>query len=409
MSLLLGYAQTVISPSLDSSRLVYLAGFGQNRIASGIHDDLYVRAVAMQGTGQTVVLVSADLIGLGSEVCRRCEANVQAIIPDAHLVISCTHTHHGPDTLGLWGPDRTTPGVDPVYMQQLEESLTRTALDALNRMEPAVVRSSATVISGVVKNVRNPDILDQELVCLQFLDPDSHHIRLTLANFACHPETLWKTNPEITSDYPHFLRAQVECLTLASCVFFSGALGGMMTPDVTDHSFEEAEQIGILLSHAAVESLRRQSPMPDDLRYAREEFTISIQSPLLEQAMAVGLIHGSRIEHLQAITQVGLLQIGPAWFVHVPGELLPALGLQIKAVCQSRGASVVGVIGLSNDELGYILPEEEFIYPQNPFEPGDHYEETMSISPKAGSLIMSAVRSLIDQMENKRGKENNDE
>jgi hypothetical protein len=251
--------------------------------------------------------------------------------------------------------------------------------------------------SGVVKNARNPDILDQELVCLQFLDPESHHIRLTLVNFACHPETLWKTNPQITSDYPHYLRAQVECLTLAPCVFFSGALGGMMTPDVIDHSFEEAEQIGILLSHAAVDSLRGQSPLPDEVRYLRKEVAVRIQSPLLEQAMAANLIYGTRIKDHQAITQVGLLQIGAAWFAHVPGELLPALGLQIKADLKSHGASVAGVIGLANDELGYILPDADFSYPANPFDPGDHYEETMSISPYAGSSVLNALRLLIQQ------------
>ena len=35
----IGYAQTIITPSLDKP--VFLAGFGHNRRAKTIHDDLY--------------------------------------------------------------------------------------------------------------------------------------------------------------------------------------------------------------------------------------------------------------------------------------------------------------------------------------------------------------------------------
>lgn len=57
----IGYAQTVITPSLDKP--VYLAGFGNNRRAEAIHDDLYARALAIQDEKKTLVLVALDLIG----------------------------------------------------------------------------------------------------------------------------------------------------------------------------------------------------------------------------------------------------------------------------------------------------------------------------------------------------------
>ena len=58
----IGYAQNIITPALD--RPVYLAGFGNNRRAKTIHDDLYVRAFAIQTAKTTLVLVALDLIGL---------------------------------------------------------------------------------------------------------------------------------------------------------------------------------------------------------------------------------------------------------------------------------------------------------------------------------------------------------
>ncbi|MCJ7706507.1 MAG: hypothetical protein MUO38_02700, partial [Anaerolineales bacterium] len=61
MGLSVGYAQTVITPSLD--RPVYLAGFGQDRRAETIHDDLTARALALKDEQTTLVLAALDLIG----------------------------------------------------------------------------------------------------------------------------------------------------------------------------------------------------------------------------------------------------------------------------------------------------------------------------------------------------------
>jgi hypothetical protein len=57
----IGYAQTVITPSLE--RPVFLAGFGNDRRAATIHDDLFARALTVQSENLTLVLVALDWIG----------------------------------------------------------------------------------------------------------------------------------------------------------------------------------------------------------------------------------------------------------------------------------------------------------------------------------------------------------
>lgn len=79
----------------------------------------------------------------------------------------------------------------------------------------------------------------------------------------------------------------------------------------------------------------------------------------------------------------------------MPGELLPGLGLEIKARLAEAGARVTGVIGLANGWLGYILPAEDFKYPWNPFNPGAHYEETNSIGKGIGPKVMDSILDLI--------------
>jgi hypothetical protein len=94
-------------------------------------------------------------------------------------------------------------------------------------------------------------------------------------------------------------------------------------------------------------------------------------------------------------SEVNLLQIGPVWLVTVPGELFPKLGLALKDRLRKAGAAWAGVIGLANDELGYILPEEDFRYPLNPLRPGNHYEETNSVGKAIGPAVIAAVEDLL--------------
>lgn len=388
----IGYAQAVITPSLD--RPVFLAGFGQNRRAESVHDDLYARALSLSQGETVLVLCALDLIGLFRPQVQGVARRFQT--PGLALLIASTHTHHGPDTLGLWGPDTRTSGVDSVYMAELQEKITLVIAASLQGRQPAAgLKPGSLQVPGLVKNARDPLILDEELTLLQFVGGDGHPLA-TLFNYPCHPEVLWEHNPHITSDYPGVLRRHVEERTGAPCLFFSGALGGMLTPDVQDHSFEECQQFGLALAEAGLGALDNLEALPlGGLEIQTAEVQVRLTNPLFKLAFRRGLMPDTRDRRGRVTTQVSLLKIGPLWLAAVPGELLPRLGLRLKAELRQAGAGVAGVIGLANDELGYLLPQEDFHYPLNPFKPGRHYEETMSLSSDIGPRLMVALRSLL--------------
>lgn len=388
-----GYAQQNITPALVPP--VYMAGFGQNRVAQSVHDDLYVRVLAFQHAGERIALVALDLLGLARQHCQEIENILNAFQPETRVIITCTHVHHGPDTIGLWGPDDMTSGVNPEYMTRLKSSIVATIQRAYEKCRPAAMRSSSVVVSGVAKNARDPEIRDEELSCLQFCEPTEEAIATWLI-FPCHPEVLWDNNPHITSDYVHRLREDVEAKTGAPALFMAGALGGMMTPDVRDHSFEESATMGEVLAEAALQLLDKAAiAVITQVSLQRREFAIPLRSFLLEQAVNAGLLKDNRNEEGEIITEANLLRIGLCWLATVPGELLPKLGLLIKDELRQAGAGLAVVIGLANDEIGYILPEDEYVYPENPFEPGEHYEETMSLGPEAAPRLLTALSELI--------------
>ncbi|HEY63068.1 MAG TPA: hypothetical protein G4O02_00695 [Caldilineae bacterium] len=88
-----GVAIRRITPDL-SGRRVYLAGFGRNRVATGVHDDLWVRALALSDGLTTVVLAAFDLIGLFQDDV----VQILSALPDHDVtldggILASTHTH----------------------------------------------------------------------------------------------------------------------------------------------------------------------------------------------------------------------------------------------------------------------------------------------------------------------------
>jgi len=398
-----GYAHALITPYLESP--VFLAGFGQNRRAETVHDDLTVRAVAISDSSRTVVLCALDLIGFFRkdaydviERVKAAEVMMTSAASNLDIIIASLHPHHGPDTMGMWGPDDKTSGVDMIYLAELKDKITATILASLENMhESGGMKATSMHFPGLVKNARNPEVVDDELVMAQFVGQDNRSPLLTIMNFPCHPEVLWEHNPHITADYPGYLRKEVERQTSAPCIFFSADLGGMMTPNVKDHSFEEAHFMGKQLAEQGLITLSKAPLLHDPLTIIlqKKEIYLRLANILFKFAIHRGLFPDIRDKIGFITSEVNLLKVGPLWLATVPGELLPKLGLALKADMCAAGARYAGVIGLANDELGYILPKEEFRYPINPLKPGKHYEESMSVSKEIGPIVVNALQELV--------------
>jgi hypothetical protein len=288
-----------------------------------------------------------------------------------------------------------TSGIDPEYMRTLKDKITHTILKSLEDSSAAALKTASVQVPGVAKNARDPKIRDEELTLAQFLAGDGRPIA-SLFDFPCHPEVLWEDNPHITADYVGALRREVERLTQAPCIFFAGGLGGMMTPDVAQHSFEEAEAMGSALAQAGVRQLETAAVQGSvRISLTRRPVTVKLTNILYKMAFQRQLLRDARDAQGKIISEVSLVRIGDLWMAAVPGELLPKLGLKLKAGLRKAGAGVAGIIGLANDELGYILPVEDFRYPLNPLKPGKHYEETNSIGKGMAPAVMRAVEDLI--------------
>jgi len=452
-----------ITPDV-AGRRVYLAGYGdKGRRATGVRDALYARGVLVSDGQRTAALVAVDLIGLfrgDVEAIRR----TLGVDPDKQAVwVAATHTHSGPDTLGLWGPYLGVSGVDDAYQQFIRDRVARLVKRLAGSLQQAAMFSAVRPIEmkGRCKDLRDPVVMDPDLAVIQFRSLRDKSIVGTMINWSCHPEILGAGNSRVSADFPGALCAEVEKNTRAPCLYLSGSIGGMQSPDKEaltaggKSEGEAVEALGHILAQE-VERLLRQAErsVPERIAFSSAEVRLTIENSkylLFLPSLAFGhVVYGAEGNPLsrwglwrlsakhslfrlkarefpQVETEVARLTLGPVEMLGIPGEIFPELviggydgryafvypvtspvnpdppkleaapsGPYLKDLMRGRHKIV---IGLANDEIGYILPAYDFkttpTLLMRPHPAGHHYEETNSIGKDAAERILSAARDLL--------------
>ncbi len=251
-------------------RWVHLAGFGpylpfraDNRLATGVHDPLWARALALEGAnGETAVFVSTDLPGLGAKHANPIRRRVERAtgVPFANIIIHSTHTHSAPDVSGYWST--LMRGHNRRYTEQVRERVYEAIETALRTRQPAAMRVTTTTHVScydpqarrlradpdcripdinnqfdaaaadfdefvIQRDQRDPIVRNTRIVAAEFSALDGPTIA-TLVNWHNHPDTLGSGNRMISSDYPHYVREYMERTRGGIALYFVGTLGNQL-------------------------------------------------------------------------------------------------------------------------------------------------------------------------------------
>ncbi len=336
-------------PDRDCFRWIHLAGFSPyvpfrrgNRLAEGVHDPIWARSLALRDAGgETLVIVAADLPGLGRKHTGRVRRRVarEHGIPESHVILHSTHTHSAPDASGYWST--LMSGHNRRYTTQLRELLYASIEQALHALRPATLTTATTThvacqdtASGVLKteddcrlpainnriddpsaaydrfvlqrDLRDPVAGNTRVVAAEFRAADTGETIVTLVNWHNHPDTLGSGNRLLSSDYPHYLREYLERARGGVAVFVAGTVGNQMSglrgtpvplwneegrrvletaPDGTERpvlvtgGWEKIRSTGYEIAHAAVAALDAAEPLPaPDLAVASVSFDTPIDN-----------------------------------------------------------------------------------------------------------------------------------
>lgn len=419
-----GVGQRSITPDLAKFGPVYLAGFGNNRVATGVHDELSARCMAIAVVKEPVVICAVDLIGLFLDDTSK----IRKSVANARVVVASLHDHEGPDTMGMWGPAPGVSGINEAYNQFVVDRTIEAARDAVKSLQPAKITLSkidTPELHTFIDDGRPPVVHDAELIALFAVDEKGKPIG-TLLNWANHPETLGSKNTLITADYSGYLRTRLEALLGGTAVFVNGAVGGMQSPlgsklAAPENTFEKAELIGTRVAAIAAEAVKKAAVVEiNALSYREASVQLPMNNAGFKMGMEAGLFKGRKKPNVDgsSTTTVGYMRLGQNQkalleIALLPGELYPELS--VGGIRKYEGADFPDAVfeagikkdlmkapyrmlfGLANDEIGYVIPKVEWddVAPWLQNRPKRLYGEVNSVGPETAPMIVKAFADLV--------------
>jgi len=397
----IGFSKVDITPRIG----VPLCGFGPflNRVSVAIRDRLWARAMALEVDGTLAVVVSCDLVGIVRDDTERARRLIREAtgLPAEAMLVSCSHTHSGPDT----SPDRIGwGGYDPPYMELLPQRIAAAAIRAIQRLEEATLSYAETACEGIGLNREYDkdappleDVLrdDWRPAKPEMTDTTCHVVKATaggrvmgfFSTFGCHPVCCCEETRHTHGDFVGVATNMLEREHPGSVgLFLQGAQGDVNSCVVHKPEPEALPAMDVIAARYASalrDGLQRARPLEVDvLRTAQHRVTFSqrVWAPEeLRQRLAQkeAVLHApdaddadrafrmatvyalalrrildevERGETANVPLEVQGIRIGPLALLASPFETFQA----IKNDVRERATSAIPlVLGVSNDFGGY--------------------------------------------------------
>jgi hypothetical protein len=378
---------------------VWIAGFGNSRAANGIHDD---------------------------------------------LIIASLHDHEAPDLLGLWGKTPFRSGVNKDYLEFVKKQVVSSIEEAVSDLEPVVLELSEDPdgAASLVKDTRDPQVFDSGLRIILARNKMTGGIKGTLVSWADHPETLWSKNLLITSDFPHYVREGIEKGifdgdslikpgTGGISVYINGCLGGLMTThpslavrhpvtgtEYREPTFEKAEAQGLQVALLALKAMDNPALRIEaaGISLVSRSVALPVRNTMFRLAMILGVLDRGTSGWMKMRTEVSAFTIGPASFVTIPGEIYPEIvnggvekpvggdfsnePVEELSIRDMMPGQFKFVIGLANDEVGYIIPKSQWDV-KAPYTYGrdsSPYGEENSVGPETAGIIYGKLKEILGEL-----------
>lgn len=293
------------------------------------------------------------------------------------------------------------------------------------------------------------------IACFKFVPDDTASKATIFSNLGAHPTTIDRSNEALSADFPAFMEMKINESGM-NFMFIQGAQSpisvrknNVKTQSILDEIEEEnasdpyapeysqAKALGYEFARLVIEASENAKPVAPVLNVEMSECTVPLDQGLLQLGAAAQLLGFTTVYDDESasgyslITEVGYIEIGTdIVMLTVPGELVPQLvyGNVVSAeeayletdweleataniIKEADSDKTVLVMGLCNDAIGYILPDNDYA----PFiadslwalEIGSwkvgeelfgqyhrHYEETLCTGASAGSSVISALNEI---------------
>jgi hypothetical protein len=444
-----GAAKEDVTPT-DLSNF-YLGGYGIGPVheAKSVLRHIYFRVIAIRDRhGNQVVIGSLDSQGYSvayqngpygfSDIENYIQNHLG--IPASHIILQATHSHNGPDEIGVWG------GVPQTYLAWVSRQMETGIEQAVASEQPAYLKvgtADMTGFSGTFGSNTDPTDtgdnqdypMDQQLRVLQAIASDGKTVLATLVNYSTHA-TVYGPRDQVAPDWPGSTATYLEHdeqdmpagvsygYPGSTAIVTVGAMGHTwpagipasdtdpgvqpvdrelnLAPDGRGQNNWEADAYGNAVGQRAIDAVSagrgfflQNSEVDGTSRNVKVENTNPVLLAAANEPANSTPLGGYKIYRPTTppwgygdvfVTPVTTLRVGEIPFYAVPGEPYPSIKFSLN---RDVHAPVQFVFGLANDQLGYAEEVSDY---NGAFQCSTSDEWFFTISPIFGSDVVRLSR-----------------
>ncbi|MBQ6267489.1 MAG: hypothetical protein IJK64_06920 [Clostridia bacterium] len=441
----LGYANASIQTGKELTEEHYVGGSLKvsKKLVTEVRDDQKVRTVAVSDGRGISVFACVDSFGMPGTAVDEIRTRFEKIAAEkgydiTAVNVSALHQHSCVDTFGMNGDIVSAlftssfknllgqpmyGGQNPDFMENLYTVAVQSMVDAVEDMQPGKLYYGAVNARDYMRDKRDPQVVDPNLNRLRFVPDDADARETWIVNAGIHCVGMGAGGTVVTGDYPYFMEEYLNDNANANLFYILGAqLAITSTSDAItetdealaaeyDESYARLAVYGRTLARLLC-SITEESEVAPILNIRFTQARVDVENSILKLAGKGGLLKNrvirSGIGKYQVATEVGYAEFGTDLAIALmPGELAPEIafgGADTAAeswtgtewayapLAERVDGRKLLVFGLTNDQVGYLLPDNEWhsFLTEN--------EEIVSCGKQAGATITAAFFSLLEEI-----------
>lgn len=359
----LGWARRSIVPPAAAP----MAGYGISRgDFEGVHDSVYVHAVAWQSGGRWYGIVSADLLIFPPAVADMLYKRLpsETGIAFENLLLTASHTH---SSIGGWAERLAGKLMAGGYRREIAEMIAERVIEALKSAQ-ASAKPLATVGFGKTNapelmsnrlSKKQRATIDGYLRCIRWVRRDGSNA--LLAAYQAHAICVHPRLHDLSRDYPGYLTDSLEQSGKADFALFGS---GMVASHVPNYnwgldSYDLARDLGTRLAARAL-ALTDSIVLSPLTRVGAWQIPISVGEPQLRISDEIIVrpaifkwLFGEQRLYLSVMRLNNLLLIG------VPCDISGEFAAELMQKAAAKNLELT-VLSFNGGYIGYITPDEYY-------------------------------------------------
>ncbi|MCO5222901.1 MAG: hypothetical protein M9947_15210 [Thermomicrobiales bacterium] len=371
------------------------------RRATRVHDPITATTLVLQANGSIAAICAVDLCVIPEDAVsaiRTRVAELESSLATATILISASHTHHGP-VVNLGEP----------WTDKMVEAIAISVVRAFASLQPAWMGASfgtaeltfnrRVVVDGQMTLMHSEpptgaDGPTDSTIGILRIDSVNREPIAVVVIYTAHPLIMGPKNLEFTADFPGRLRAYLEQSIGGGvqALFLNGAAGNIHPKLAMQMNWNEVDRMGVELGRATM-------PAYQFLRSAPEQGP-SVSQPARFEVVQKTLSFPNRMDpSLATRIEIDVLRLGGVAIAFVPGEFFVEFQLQLR---ESSPAEQTYMVGYSNSSVGYVPTEQSYPWGGYGVEKhlGDPPEWSRTQVPEgAGEAVLACISEMINNLE----------